>query len=257
MANQLHTVLAVRDGVRSAKTDALTTLHRESQRPELYEGLTRTYRPRDESDTERLPDENKNIQINADTVLNGLVGAVTREWDLVATIDRSNQDARADVMVPTGERTSGGEVVYQTLLRDVPATSLLYLARELDDVRTFVRKLPTLDPAARWTYDPGVAAHVAEPTETHRGKKTLRNHVMYEATDRHPAQVQTFTEDVIVGFWTQLRRSGALPLERKAKLLRKVEELRVAVREARERANQVEVTSVTVAQPLFNYLLGE
>lgn len=256
MTSKLHTVIAVRDGVKNRQREDLTALHRESQKPDLYDGLTRTYRPKDD-DGDRLPTENKNIQLNGDTALNDLVHAVSRGWNLTATIDTGNREATADVEVPTGATTAAGEPVYRTLLHDVPAQFLLYLARELDDVYTFVKKLPTLDPAHRWEYDESVAAYVADASETHRTKKVLRNHVRYEATERHPAQVETFTEDVVVGYWTTVKRSGALPLERKARLMQRIDVLRIAVREARERANEVEVTDVEVARPLFDYLLGD
>lgn len=174
----------------------------------------------------------------------------------MATIDVANQVAHADVQVLTGALSGGGEPIYRTLLSAVPAANLLFLTRELDDLYTFVSKLPTLDPAVRWTYDENVMAYVGEPVETHRTKKIMRNHVKAEATEKHPAQVDTFTEDEVVGFWTLVRRSGALPLERKTQLLQRIDDLRVAVREARERANQVDVTDVEVARPIFDYLLG-
>lgn len=257
---QLHTFIALRDAVKSRRTQALTALHRESTKYDLYEGLTRSYRPRDADDTETLPTENRNIQVNADTMLNGLVQTVTRDWNLMASVDASNQRAVADVVVPTGEKTPSGEAVTRVVLRQVPATFLLYLARELDDVYTFVSKLPTLDPAARWEYDENVAAHVADPVETHRTKKVLRNHVKWEpqpGNDKHPAQVDTFTEDKVVGYWTLVRRSGALPLERKARLLQRIDTFRLAVKEARERANETEVDDREVARAVFDYLLGE
>lgn len=247
----LHVFVAIRDTVRNRRQKALTEAHRVSTLSDLYEGLTRTYRPKEDGG-DQLPPENKHIQVNGDTVLNRLVAAVTDDWDLMATIDRGNQAAVADVIVPTSV-----EGVTETLLENVPAQFLLYLARELDDVYTYVSKLPTLDPAVRWTYDPAVAAYVADPVETHRTRKVLRNHILYEATDKHPAQVQTFTEDELVGYWTLIRRSGALPLERKAKLLQRIDALRLAVKEARERANTAEVEHFKVAEPIFTYLFKE
>lgn len=247
----LHVFIAVRDSVRNRRQKALTEAHRVSTQPDLYEGLTRTYRPKEDGG-DQLPPEHKHIQVNGDTMLNRLVDAVANDWDLMATIDRGNQAAFADVVVSTGV-----DDVTETVIENVPAQFLLYLARELDDVYTYVSKLPTLDPAVRWTYDPAVAAYVADPVETHRTKKVLKNHVLYEATDKHPAQVQTFTEDELVGYWTLIRRSGALPLERKAKLLQRIDTLRVAVKEARERANTTEIEDFKVAQPIFNYLFAE
>lgn len=255
MTQQLHTLLALRDSVKSRKTQQLTETHRLSTKHDLYEGLTRSYRPRDE-DGDQLPPENKNVQVNADTMLNQLVQVLSRDWDMMASIDTTNQQATADVKVPTGATTPAGEPVYRTILRDVPATYLLFLARELDDVYTFVSKLPLLDPSERWSYDANVMAYVTEPVQTHRTKKIRRNHVKAPATDRHQADVEVFTEDVVVGDWALVRRSGALPLERKAQLLQRVDELRLAVREARERANQTPVTNVTVSRQVFDHLFG-
>lgn len=256
MSKPLHTFVALRKTAHAERTRRLTEAHRVSSKPELYEGLTRTYQPKDE-DGDRLPNENKHVQLNGDTALNALVDAVQRDWDLMATVDRGNQGAVADVEVPTRRLTGTGEATYRTILSNMPAQFLIYLARELDDIRKYVRELPTLDPAVVWTYDDAVAAHVAQPVQTHRTRKTLRNHVMYEATDRHPAQVQTFSEDVVDGFWTLIRRSGALPLERKTRLLQRVDTLRTAVEEARQRASTVEVEDVRVTRPIFDYLLGD
>lgn len=253
MSTKLHTIIAVRETVKNRATHALKTVHRDSQKVDLYNGLTRSYRPKDE-DGDQLPPENQNVQLNADTVLNGLVGAVSRNWNLMATIDTGNQGASADVVVPVA---GGADGETRVLLRDVPATHLLFLARELDDVYTFVSKLPTLDPAQKWTYDANVAAYVAEPVISHRTVKVMQNHVKAEATEKHPAQVETFTADVVAGFWTLIKRSGALPLERKLRLLQRVTELQLAVKEARERANEFEVNDVEVARPLFDYMLGD
>jgi hypothetical protein len=256
VSKPLHTFVALRKGIGNEKTRQLTTAHRASSNAGLYEGHTRTYQPKNE-DGDQLPAENKNVQLNGDSALNGLVQAVVRDWNLMATIDRGNQFARADVEVPTGATTATGEPIYRTLLTNVPATFLIYLARELDDVRKYVTELPTLEPGVNWTYDEAVAAYVADPVTTHRTKKVLKNHIKYEATDRHPAQVETFTEDVVDGYWTLVRRSGALPLQRKAELLQRIETLRAAVAEAHQRAGRVDVDDVEVARPLFDYLLEE
>lgn len=256
MTKGLHTFIALRDGVKGESHEKLTAVHRASTKRELYEGLTRTYRPKLE-DGDQLPSENKNVQLTSADVLTGLVDAVARRWNLTATVDAGNQEAVADVVVPTGEVTPSGEPVVRRLLTNVPSTFLLYLARELDDIHKFVKELPTLDPGVAWRYDESVDAHVSDPVETHRTQKVMRNHVLYEATDRHPAQVQTFTEDVVVGYWTSVRRSTALPQERKTELLRRVQTLRLAVKEARERANLTQVDDVEVARQVFDYLLGE
>jgi hypothetical protein len=249
----LHVFIALRDGVKNTKHQRLTALHRESAKADAYEGHTHTYRPIDD-DGEKLPSENKNIKIYADKVLDDLVTTVAREWDLRATVEAGDQLAVADLVVPTDD---GGT---RTVLEAIPATFLLYLARELDDVHKFLTSLPTLDPGVRWQHDPAVAAQVSDPVETHRTSKKMRNHNVWLPTpgnDRHPAQVTTFTEDVVVGYWTKIRRSGALSLERKTELLDRLDALRLAVKEAREMANRTEVPDRQVTRAIFDYLLGD
>jgi len=256
VAKPLHTYVALRKGVQGVKTRELTAAHRTASESSLYEGQTRTYRPRNE-DGDVLPPENKNIRINGDGALNALVQAVARDWNLMATVDRGNQASFADVEVPTGATTAAGEPVYRTVLSDVPVQFLLYLARELDDVRKYVAELPTLDPGVPWTYDEAVAAYVAEPVETNRTEREFRNHQVSAATKEHAEKVHVYEAPVTVGVWTLIRRSGALPLERKARLLQRIETLRAAVTEAHQRAGQVTVEDVEVARPLFDYLLGD
>jgi hypothetical protein len=68
-------------------------------------------------------------------------------WNLVFTQDTGNQSARADIVVD-------GKVV----LANVPVTSLLFLDKQVNDLETFVSKLPTPDPAEEWTHDPNTGA---------------------------------------------------------------------------------------------------
>jgi hypothetical protein len=90
--------------------------------------------------------------------------------------------------------------------------------------------------------------------ETLRTRKVPRNHVKAEATEKHPAQVEVYYEDITVGFWRTVKFSGALPARRVAELLERVEKLQRAVKFAREEANAYEVKSQKVGEALFSYL---
>ena len=63
-----------------------------------------------------------------------------------------------------------------------------------------------------------------------------------EATEKHPAQVEVYYEDVVVGHWRTVKFSGALPASRVKELLERVDKLQQAVKFAREEANDSEVT---------------
>jgi hypothetical protein len=91
---------------------------------------------------------------------------------------------------------------------------------------------------------------------TIRTKKVPRNHVKAEATDKHPAQVEVYYEDIAVGYWTTVKFSGALPAKRVNELLDRVEKLQRAVKFAREEANGSEVTDQRVGDVVLRYLFG-
>lgn len=247
MANlKLNVVLGLVKGAKSRAHVELTNLHRESQKPQLYSGHSRAYRPLDD-EGDSLPPENQHVQLNAEGVLGQLEGALTRLWDLALLRDEGNRLAVADVVVVGGRTVAAG----------VPATYLLFLEKQLEDVHTFVAKLPTTDPGERWEFNADEGHWATAPVESNRTTKQMQNHVLAAATDRHPAQVQVYTTDVVVGKWTTTKFSGALAPVRKGELLRRVNELRDAVKVARERANLTEVAERRVAADVFAFLLGD
>jgi len=87
-------------------------------------------------------------------------------------------------------------------------------------------------------------------------KKIPRNHVKAEATEKHPAQVEVYYEDVVVGNWRTIKFSSALPAKRVNELLSRVEKLQEAVKFAREEANNLEVVEQKVGAKIFDYLFG-
>lgn len=168
-----------------------------------------------------------------------------RLFDLQLTQDVGNTQAKADVVVDG-----------QTVLSDVPVTYLLWLDKHLSDLRTFVDKLPTLDPSEAWAWDDARGCWASAPVETVRSKKVPRNHVLAEATEKHPAQVQVFNEDVPVGNWTTVKLSGALPPAQIREYRSRVTKLQDAVKVAREQANSVEVTDRPAGAAVLGYLFG-
>ena len=73
---------------------------------------------------------------------------------------------------------------------------------------------------------------------------------------QHPAQVDTFTEDVVVGQWKTIKYSGAMPQSRAAEVLERIGKLQAAVKFAREEANTITVTDRHVGKDVFAYLLA-
>ena len=122
--------------------------------------------------------------------------------------------------------------------------------------RLLSRREPTLDPGETWEYSADVDAYASDPHQTTKTKKVMKNHVKAEATDKHPAQVEVYHEDVVVGFWTKVTFSGAVPQKRVNELLERIGRLQNAVKFAREEANGTEITYQRVGEKVLGYLLG-
>ncbi|MFI6991624.1 DUF7873 family protein [Nonomuraea wenchangensis] len=241
---KLNQILAVEKGVKASSQRAVADAHHTIQKHPLLSGLSRTYQPIDD-EGEQLPPESTRVQVKAEEVLAEVGKALTKLFDVTATKDWTNTVAKADVVVDG-----------TTLVEGAPVTYLLFLEKQLVDLYAFIAKLPTLDPAETWTFDDNAGAWRTEPVKTTRTKKVPRNHVLAEATDKHPAQVQVFTEDIVVGYWTKTAFSGALPARRVNELLARVQKLQDAVKYAREEANSVGVEDRRVGDAVFAYLFG-
>lgn len=239
---KLNQIIAVEKGVKGRAQGEITDAYQQLQKPALLAGISRTYRPKDE-EGERLPAESTRVQLRAEETFKKVSAALTELFDVTLTKDLANCEARADVTVD-------GVV----LVPRAPVTFLLFLEKQLVDLHTFIKKLPVLDPSETWVYDNAQDCYATEPMETVRTKKVPRNHVKAEATEKHPAQVEVYYEDITVGFWRTVKFSGALPARRVADLLDRVEKLQRAVKFAREEANGHEVRQEKVGDALFGYL---
>lgn len=243
---RLHTIAALHKGGKERAHLELTGLHKESQKPALYSGQSKRYQPFDEEDPDRPTDVNERVQLRSQDVTHVLYAIMQPLWDTEATLDATNQRANADLIV-------GNEV----LVGQVPATYLLFMQKQLDYVRTFIEKLPTLPLTEDWVYDPSVGYHVTTPVKTVSNRKKTVPLVLHPGNDRHPPQVQAHQEDVPVGTWETIKRSGALPIDAKGRLLARVNVLQDAVKAARERANMTPVTDLKPASALLDFLLND
>jgi len=239
---KLNQIIAVEKGVKSGALRDLTDAHHGLQKPALLAGISRVYQPKDE-EGEQLPPESTRVQIKADDVIRRTAAIMTRLFDVTATKDWANCSAKADVTVDG-----------QAILRDVPVSYLLFLEKQLTDLHTFVKKLPVLDASEAWAFDESADCWKTGSVRTNRTKKVPRNHVKAEATEKHPAQVEVYYEDVTVGYWTTVKFSGALPAKRVNDLLDRVDRLQRAVKFAREEANGAEVTDQRAGDAVFRYL---
>lgn len=242
--SKLNQIIAVANGKKTKTTREITESYKKVQKAALFEGISRSYQPVDD-EGETFPPEKKNIQYSVSNAIEDVAKSLSGLFDIVATQDWANTKATADIVIED-----------QTILSDVPVTYMLFLEKQLQDIQTFISSLPVLDPAENWQWSEAADCYASEVAQTNKTKKVLRNHVKAEATEHHPAQVETYSEDVVVGKWNTIKFSGAIPATEKSTLLERVGRLIDAVKFARETANMSEVTQVNVSSPLFKYLFN-
>lgn len=165
--------------------------------------------------------------------------------DLLAQKDRTNAESRADVMI-------NGKI----FLNDLPATALLTLENRLAQKRDELKVIPTLQPGPVWVEDKQEGMwRTDEPRVTFRSKKTVRPIVMSPATEHHPAQITSVSEDIPVAKISQTVWSSMWTSQQKHDALSRLDELLIAIKKARQRANNAEICSIHVGKTIADFVL--
>lgn len=241
---KLHQVVALIKGAQERHNKAINLLHHQTQRSELYTGLSRVYQRKDD-DGDQFPPESQLVQRQAEDDLKAIAGHVTALLNLTGTKDYANMGATASVVVD-------GNV----LIAEAPVPFLLFYQKQLEDFRTIVTKTVILDPTVQWTRDDNAGFWRSNTTQTTKTRKVPKVLVKYDATDKHPAQTETYMVDEVIGTWEKTDFSGALAGDRKAQLLDRINKVIDAVKVAVEEANQVEAPELNLGEATFAYLLS-
>jgi hypothetical protein len=242
---RLSQIIAIEKDNKTRAEQVAFAAYKLLEKPEPLAGISRAYTPRD-AEGEQLPTQTTRVQTTVAETLRDISVFTGRYLDLVGTKERTDQDARADVVVD-------GEV----FIPDAPVTFLLALERQLNEEMVQAKKLPTLSPEFEWAPYDGNGTYVTTPITTVRSKKVPRNHVKAPATDKHPAQVEVYFEDTAVGDWVTKHFSGALPASVKQQIINRITKLLEAVKQAREEANTTTVTDYKYGNKVFGYIYGQ
>lgn len=244
MTQRLSVVIALDKATKNRCNNDITALYHMAQKADLFKGIARRYESNDE-DGEKLPPETRKVQQRGTEILDRTAALMTQYWDITLTKESANTGASADVVVDG-----------VTIISAAPVGFLLFLERQLVDLATTVRKIPVLDPGETWKHDAASDCWATEPKTSNRMKKVPKAFEKAPATKEHPAQVETYHEDVIVGKWITTDYSGALPQERITKILERISKLQAAVKFAREEANSSPAPGREVGKAAFAFLFA-
>lgn len=247
---KLHETLAIETNLESQANKVRGELANTFEKKRhLFEEKRVTFRPLSEGEAP-VTEAQSDIQSTVPQELEWVSEFIIKALDASYQVAEANTKARADVVLSEDDADS-------VILNDVPATTLLELEKRLAEIHHLITVIPTLDPAKGFQPDQA-RKHVFQAREVMktRTKKVQKPVVLYEATDKHPAQVQLVTEDVPVGVIHEQEWSGLITPLQKAEMIARVEQLTRAVRRARSRANDQEVDRTKkLGRVLLQYIL--
>jgi len=245
---QLHELLAVEKGLLSQLSVLTQETIGKFQKEQFFKGHNKTLKMIAEGpENKALEDSNSEFKALPTTVVETL-DYYSEHWvkaeDIIFRKNKTNQSAASDLYF-------NGEII----ARDVPVDELLGLEVRLTSLRGMLAQMPTLDASKVWDGDTSTgrtAWKARNPDITTKTEKKTTPVVLYDATDKHPAQIKEITQDVVVGTNTTINYSGAATSLQKAQVLRNVDELIGEVKRARMRAN----TSVAVEDSIGGVLIS-
>ena len=249
----LHELLAAEKDIVS-KSNKLMIEGRDTfaKRHDHFDGFSKVYKANNEEgvyEEEQLT-ERKELVTTVDAKLRYVMAALKDQMDVRFQKDRTNCVAKADIIV-------NGTAI--TLATDVPATTLLTLEDQLRELRSVIEVIPTLEPGIEWVPAPDFGENIRItkiPQVTVRTKKQTMYKEVAKATDKHPAQVVTENVDVPFGKYTTVKFTGRISPAEKMRLMDRLEQLTIAVKQARARANETQVVPGTIADNLLTFVLG-
>jgi len=239
---KLNQIIAIEKGVKADSYSKITTWNKYNQKSEMFNGFKKIYSKKDE-EGEVFPNESKKVMFKTEDSIKCLVDALSKLFDVELTKDIGNCNAIVDLNLD-------GVTI------KVPATFLLFMEKQLCDIKTYISNMQVLDGTEDWIFDEITGLYKTEPKQTHRTKKIQKPIVLYHATKEHQAQTQLTSEDVVIGYWDTVLFSGAMTTGQKKKMLEKVDSLAELIKIKREEANSIEIDNKEIGKHLFNYILS-
>jgi hypothetical protein len=249
---KLHEVLAVEQSVKQVwENTSKETIKTFKDKPAVFVGHEKTFNPFNEGDSQTAGVvDRKALDTTVKKRLSYTLNSMVKYFDVLAQKERTNQDARADVILPDGT----------VLLNEMPATLLLGLESKLKQVRAILAVMPTRELGVEWEEDPDHGEDIyrtKHAIETVKDVKSIEYRVVVQPTEHHPAQVKDVPIQKAIGKYSMTKWSGMISAAEKSKYLERIDTLMRAVGKARRRANSVEVNKVNIGRKVSDYLMGK
>lgn len=244
--SKLHELLAVETDLQNVFKVVVNEAQKTFKgKQNMFIGYERHLETFNEDDNTSTPDEKQHIETTIAEKLDYIAEKGSRYINAVFQKEATNQIAKADIIIDN-----------ETIAAGIPATFLLGLEAKLKNMRDMYIAIPTLQPGIEWIWNIDLNAYkMADPEIKMRTSKTFKHKVLYEATDKHPAQIEKWEENINTGKYVRNVWSGMISTSDKAIMLGRFDQLLRAIKKARMRANDIKVVDHNdIGEKIFNFI---
>jgi hypothetical protein len=244
--NLLHQLLAVKaDLEREGGRILAESINTFTKKAEHFDGVMKVYESKD-AEGDQIPPETKEIVTTVSDKIKYTQGSVVKAIDARVSMEETNASGTVNAELKVGDKSFG----------TFSAISLLALEEWLEKVRALYKEIPTLDPTKHWDADTSAGANRYKTPEEIKFRTVKKNKplVLAPATDKHPAQVQLVQDEEQVGQYKTTYSSGRITPSQKSDLLQKIDDLILAVKDAKAKANTAQVNQIKIGDDLFNFI---
>lgn len=245
----LHEILAVESSLSATSMKLLKEAQKTCGKDNLFTGHEKTHEIFNEENQHLVqPPEVVVVETNVKDVIEyALREGFAPFVNAVAQKDATNQVAKADIII--------GDTVVAS---DVPGTTLLGLESKLNSILEVFTVLPTLAPGIQWVEDESKGEGIMRSATPQERQQEIRPKDWKEIvppTEHHPAIIKEVETKEIIGKFIVQQFSGAISSAKKAEIIKRLQVLMHAVKQARQRANQTTVVHSDVGDKIANYLV--
>jgi len=249
---KLHELLAVEKTRIAAANKMLADTSHKFGKFDFFQGHTKTLKMIEDNPQNAAIEQSAYEVRQLPTTVYETLEYALKYWadaeDVIYQKSRSNQAASATI-------NFRGTIVAEK----VPVDELLGLETRLEALRRLMEAMPTLNAGVKWELDVQSGRKgswiIADPEHTTKTEKVTTPVVLYEATDKHPAQVKEVSVDKTIGTFTLIKQCGAATSAQKAEVLSIIDDLISEVKQARMRANSIEASTETIGAKIVKLLM--
>ncbi len=246
---KLNQIIPVQPKLEEKLSALITENIHTFNRTDIFLGTIFTYDPLSENEDskgeekELLPlNETKMVTANVPEQLNFLKPHIVAAIDVVGTKEASNSKTKTTLNFDDKEI-------------EITAPELLALDKRLKSLKQLLSVMPTIDASKQWEISQNPDYRFVSTPPKQYTTRSIRVVKTYPSPDnKHAPYVDISTEQVKIGYKNTKILSSELSSKEKSNILQNLDILIIAVADALQRANDIEIIERKYGEEIINFL---